>query len=122
MRSPIGTSKSGSVNSRLDSMRRSRCSRSSSNESAPESDARNRLFDAIAPADMAATLRVLEADDRSAATTTKALAYLDQLFVTPASTGTRLAVEALRTVLPEATVTAAVTAYLAKFRRALDIK
>ncbi len=80
-----------------------------------------RLFDAISPSDMAATLRVLEADDRSAATTTKALAYLEQLFVTPTSTGTRLAVEALRTVLPEATVTAAVTAYVSELRRALDI-
>jgi hypothetical protein len=80
-----------------------------------------RLFDAISPSDMAATLRALEADDRSAATTTKALAYLDQLFVTPTSTGTHLAVEALRTVLPEPTVTATVTAYVSELRRALDI-
>ncbi len=80
-----------------------------------------RLFDAISPADMAATLRVLQADDRSATTTTKALAYLEQLFVTPTSTGTRLAVEALRTVLPETTVTAAVTAYVSELRQALDI-
>lgn len=80
-----------------------------------------RLFDAISPADMAATLRVLSADERSAATTTKALAYLDQLFITPAITGTRLAVEALRTVLPEATVIAAVKAYVSELRRELGV-
>lgn len=70
-----------------------------------------RIFDAVAPDDMTTTIRVLLDDERSAATTTKALAYLDRLFVTPASTGTALAVDALRTVLPGATVTAAMTAY-----------
>ncbi|MDE0804531.1 MAG: hypothetical protein OSA99_14560 [Acidimicrobiales bacterium] len=80
-----------------------------------------RLFDAISPGDMATTLQTLLADDRSAATTTKALDYLEQLFVTTASTGTRLAVDALRTVLPEETVTAAVTAYVSVLRRALDV-
>jgi len=78
-----------------------------------------RLFDAVAPADMAITLGALLDDERSTATTTKALAYLDQLFVAPASTGTQLAVDALRAVLPAGTVSAAVTAYAAELRRVL---
>ncbi len=78
-----------------------------------------RLFDAISPDDVANTVRSLLDDERSTATTTKALAYLDHLFVTPASTGTRLAVDALRTVLPEETVSAAISAYAAELRRQL---
>lgn len=81
-----------------------------------------RLFDAISPSDMAATLQVLLADERSATTTIKALAHLEQLFWAPTSTGTRLAVEALRTVLPEATVTAAVTAYVTGLRHSIDVR
>lgn len=78
-----------------------------------------RLFDACVPDAMATTLRALLEDDRSAATTTKALAYLDQLFLTPATVGTSLAVDALRIVLRSATVTAATTAYVAELRRLL---
>ncbi len=78
-----------------------------------------RIFDAVAPDDMAATIHALIDDERSAATTTKALAYLDRLFLTPASTGTTLAVDALRTVLPGETVTAAMTAYTDELRRIL---
>lgn len=78
-----------------------------------------RLFDAVSPDDMATTLRALLEDERSTATTTKALAYLDQLFITQASTGTRLAVDALRTVLAEDTVSAAATAYAAELRALL---
>lgn len=79
-----------------------------------------RLFDTISPFDMATTLRMLLDDERSAATTTKALSHLEQLFVTRASTGTRLAVAALHSVLPEDTVSAAVTAYVAELRRSVD--
>lgn len=78
-----------------------------------------RLFDAIAPHELAATLQTLLEDERSAVATTKALDYLDQLFVTPASTGTRLTVDALRAVLPEDTVSAVMTAYTAELRRVL---
>lgn len=78
-----------------------------------------RLFDAISPTEMAITLRALLNDERSTATTIKALAYLDQLFVAAASTGTRLASEALRTVLPADTVSAAMTVYAAEVRRIL---
>lgn len=74
---------------------------------------------AYVPFPVATTLRALLEDERSTATTTKALACLDQLFVTPASTGTRLAVDALRTVLPEDTVSAAMTVYAAELRRAV---
>jgi hypothetical protein len=70
-----------------------------------------RLFDAIAPDDMAAILTSLLADERSRATTTEALIYLDELFGTRASVGVRLAVDALRGLLPEETIAAAVTAY-----------
>ena len=59
----------------------------------------------------------LLSNNRSAATTTKALTYLDALFRTAASPGVRLASEALRTLLPEETVTAVMTAYAAALRR-----
>jgi len=80
-----------------------------------------RLFDAIPPDEMASKLRALLNDKRSTATTGKALAYLDRLFVTAASAGTRLAVDALRTVLPEGTVSAAITAYAAELRRSVGV-
>jgi hypothetical protein len=79
-----------------------------------------RLFDAVSPDDMAITLRALLDDERSTATTTKALAYLGQLFVTSTSTGTQLAVDALRAVLPAETVNAAMTAYADELRRVLQ--
>ena len=75
-----------------------------------------RLFDAIGVDEMAATLETLLADTQSAATTTKALTYLDALFTTPASPGVRLASEALRTLLPEETVTAVLTVYATALR------
>lgn len=79
-----------------------------------------RLFDAVSPDDMAITLRALLDDERSTATTTKALAYLGQLFVTSTSTGTQFAVDALRAVLPAETVNAAMTAYADELRRVLQ--
>lgn len=78
-----------------------------------------RLFDAVSAEDMALTIRVLLDDPRSAATTAKALAYLDQLFLTPVAVGTSLAVDALRTVLPDTTVTSAMPAYVDELRRCL---
>jgi hypothetical protein len=72
------------------------------------------IFDACASGDMAATIRALLDDERSAAATTKALVYLERLFGTPTRTGTALAVDALRTVLPAGTVLAAITAYAAE--------
>jgi len=79
-----------------------------------------RLFDAIAPDEMAAILRILLDDQRSAATTAKALDYLDELFRAPGAVGVRLAVDALRGLLPEQTVAAATTAYVSELRSALD--
>ncbi len=78
-----------------------------------------RLFDAIGPDEMAATLNRLLANELSAATTAKALNYLDALFTTPASPGVQLAAEALRTLLPEETVTAVMTGYSTALRRAV---
>jgi hypothetical protein len=78
-----------------------------------------RLFDSVSAEDMAATFRSLLDDGRSAATTTKALAYLDELFLTRAAVGTSLAVDALRAVLPDTTVTSAMTAYVDELRRRL---
>ncbi len=78
------------------------------------------LFDAIGAEQMAATLRALLGDERSAATTAKALMYLDALFTTPASPGVRLASGALRTLLPEETVSAVMTSYAAALRRMMD--
>ncbi len=70
-----------------------------------------RLFDATAVADMAAIAKRLLADERSASTVQKALGYLHQLFATPRSPGTQLAVQALSTVIDEPTATRFVTAY-----------
>ena len=60
---------------------------------------------------MAVTFRMLLDDARSAATTDKALAYLDELFLAASSPGVVLAVDALRAILPAPTVTAVLTAY-----------
>lgn len=78
-----------------------------------------RVFDAVAPDDMVATLRALLDDRRSMATTEKALAYLTELFGAPAGVGVRLAVDALRGLLPEQTIVAALTAYAAEIREEL---
>lgn len=70
-----------------------------------------RLFDAVSTDDMTDTLRMLLDDTRSTATTTKALTYLSDLFRAAASPGVALASDALRTVLPSATITEVLTAY-----------
>jgi hypothetical protein len=70
-----------------------------------------RLFDAVSAEDMAVTFRTLLDDARSAATTTKALAYLDELFRATSSPGVALAVDALQTILPAPTVSAVLTAF-----------
>lgn len=81
-----------------------------------------RLFDAVAPEDMVEFLRQLLADDRSAATTAKAMDFLDVLFSTPGSPGTLLAEAALRGLLPPATVTAALSAYVAALTEGLTAR
>jgi hypothetical protein len=70
-----------------------------------------RLFDSVAPDQMAARLSGLLADRRSATATEEALAYGDILFETARRTGVRLGVAALRTTIPEATVSAVLTGY-----------
>lgn len=70
-----------------------------------------RLFDAVDPDRMAARLIKLLADDRSNSTTEVGLAFGDRLFATPSATGVRLAVEALRGIVPEPTVVAVLTTY-----------
>lgn len=79
-----------------------------------------RLFDIVAPDQMATRLTALLADERSAAATLKALDYGDILFGTAGSTGVRLGVEALRTTIPEATVGAVLTGYW-RALRAVDM-
>jgi hypothetical protein len=79
-----------------------------------------RLFDVIAADDMAAKLRQLLADARSAKATEKALAYGDVLFGSLAGTGVRLGVDALRTTMPGPTVTAVLTGYWRSLRTALS--
>lgn len=79
-----------------------------------------RLFDAIDPDEMATILRTLLQDPRSTATSSKALVYLDQLFITQAGVGVRLAVDALRGLLPESTVSASMTAYASELRRSVS--
>jgi hypothetical protein len=70
-----------------------------------------RLFDIVAPDEMATRLTVLLADERSAAAARKALDYGDVLFGTAGGTGVRLGIAALRTTIPEATVSAVLTGY-----------
>ena len=76
-----------------------------------------RLFDAVAPDEMGARLKVLLADERSATTTLTALKYAEVLFGTPSGIGVRLGVEALRAVIPEATV----SAFLIGYWKTLDV-
>jgi hypothetical protein len=71
-----------------------------------------RVFDIIDPTGMAALLRILLADERSAEATRVALAYAGQLFDASTSTGTALAIEALATAVPADTVAAVITGYL----------
>jgi hypothetical protein len=78
-----------------------------------------RLFDALAPDEMADILRALLEDERSAATTEKALTYAGELFGAAASVGVRLTVDALQALVPARTVTAAMTAYAGELRRLL---
>lgn len=70
-----------------------------------------RLFDVVAPDDMASRLAVLLSDPRSAGAATKAITYGDVLFGKATGTGVRLGVEALRTTIPEATASAVLTGY-----------
>lgn len=76
-----------------------------------------RLFDTVAPDELAVTRRTLLGDERSAATTAKALSYLEELFNTGATIGTRLAIDALRGLLSGETVAAATVAYASELRR-----
>jgi len=80
-----------------------------------------RLFDAVAPDAMATKLRVLQNDDRSASATEKAVAYADRLFGTPNSAGVRLAIDALRAVTPEQTVSAVLTGYWKNLREKISL-
>ena len=80
-----------------------------------------RLFDAIGPEDMANRLTVLLNDGRSASTTEMGLAFGDRLFSTPAGTGVRLGVDALRGVIPEATAVAVLTTYWRALRAGVVI-
>lgn len=70
-----------------------------------------RIFAAATPKSIANTLVTLLNDQRSARVTTQAIEYIERLFATPSSTGTELAVEALRGTVAEATVIAVVTRY-----------
>ena len=79
-----------------------------------------RLFDATAAADMAAILRVLLDDERSARTTDVALDCARQLFMTPGGVGVQLAAEALRGSLPEPTVIAVISSYMREVFEQLD--
>ena len=77
-----------------------------------------RLFDNVAPDDMARRLKALLTDERSVAATVKALDYGDTLFGVAGGTGVRLGVEALRTTIPEATASAVLTGYWRALRAA----
>lgn len=70
-----------------------------------------RLFDATSITDMTSATERLLLDDRSAATTERALGYLHQLFATPRSSGVNLATSALAGVIDAPTVTSTITSY-----------
>ncbi len=79
-----------------------------------------RLFDTTAATDMAAILRVLLDDERSARTTDVALDYARQLFMTPGGVGVQLATQALQGSLPDPTVVAVITGYMREVLEQLD--
>ena len=79
-----------------------------------------RLFDATATDEMAAILRTLLDDERSAQATGVALDFARELFTTPGSVGVQLASQALRGSIPEATVAAVITTYIREVLEALD--
>ena len=79
-----------------------------------------RLFDATATDEMAAILRTLLDDERSAQATGVALDFARELFTTPGSVGVQLASQALRGSIPEATVAAVITTYMREVLEALD--
>lgn len=79
-----------------------------------------RLFDATSADEMAATIRMLLDDERSARTTEVALDYARQLFMIPGGVGVQLAARALRGSLPEATVIAVITTYMREVFAELD--
>ena len=79
-----------------------------------------RLFDVIAPDNMATRLNLLLNDGRSAGATTKAIAYGDVLFGSASGTGVRLGVDALRTTIPEATAVAVFTGFWRELRAAVS--
>lgn len=77
-----------------------------------------RLFDIVAPSDMAERLTTLLRERRSAAATAKAISYGDVLLGSATGVGVRLGVEALRTTVPAATVSAALMGYWRALRDA----
>lgn len=79
-----------------------------------------RLFDVAPPEQVAALLRQLLTDDRSARATELAIEYARRLFLTPTSPGVRLAVSALRGIIPEATVVTVMTTYTRSMFEALS--
>jgi len=78
-----------------------------------------RLFDIVEPTEMAERVRLLLADDRSAATAQKAIAYGNVICDGPNSVGVDLACRALRGTLPSETVATTVIAYWKALRTAL---
>ena len=78
-----------------------------------------RLFDVVASDDLAIRFRMLLADPRSTNATEKALVFGDRLFGGATSVGTRLGIEALRAVVPEATASAVLTTYWRILRETL---
>ena len=70
-----------------------------------------RLFDAIPVTDLVAKIKLMLADERSSTATDKALSYLRQLFATPTSPGTTLAIQALTGIMDEVTVSTVITEY-----------
>ena len=79
-----------------------------------------RLFDVVAPDDMATRLQRLLVDERSAAATAKAIAYGHVLLGTASGTGVRLGTEALRATIPGPTVSAVLTGYWRALANALQ--
>jgi hypothetical protein len=70
-----------------------------------------RLMQTFDPLSIATTMVSLGEHPLAGPATVEAIGFLEELFVAPRSQGTRMAVEAFRTVLPAATISAVATAW-----------
>lgn len=80
-----------------------------------------RIFGAAPATDLSGSIQELLQDDRSEPATRQALREALELFRAPNSPGVRMGVEAMSPAVPEDTVVAVLTAYIARLQELLDL-